>query len=192
MTPAELAYWKDLASIVQSVFTTIGIVVAGAWAFHRFCLRRERAPRVNLVHKISDRPIIANKRLLHVEAEMSNLGDVIFSVGSGLTCVQQILPILNDLETKINNGADPVPEGKTEIDWPLITELKKTEWPAGEFEIEPGETDSVHYDFLIDADIKTVAIYSCFDQIKKHKKKIEWEVTTIYDISKNNNICNDA
>ena len=182
-TKACLEYWKDLASIIQSTITSIGIIIAGIWALNKYFQKRERAPKVNLTHKIMDCPIAVKKRLLHVEVKIANIGDVIFKVAAGLTCILRICPLSDELEKRISLGKDTVNDDKMEIDWPVLHK-KSSKWPEGKFEIEPGEEDSVHYDFIIDADEKIVSVYSAYDHIKKDQNPIAWEVTTIYEIGK--------
>ena len=46
------------------------------------------------------------------------------------------------------------------------------EWNLGEFEIEPGESDSLQADFVISTNIQAVEFYSFVDNAKKKRLTI--------------------
>jgi hypothetical protein len=66
---------------------------------------------------------------------------------------------------------------ETEGDWPLVKEVKFT---AGIEEIEPGESDTLHIDFIVGEDLKTVQVYSHVSNAGK--KTIGWNHTTLDDV----------
>ncbi len=49
-------------------------------------------------------------------------------------------------------------------------------------EIEPGESEQLHYDFLVDKAIKTVLVYSYFQNIQKNRR-LGWSLTTTNDFT---------
>ena len=148
-----------------------------------FVKKRQKFPRANITHKISHIPISNNKVPLRVTAMIYNKGDVLISLHSGTTRVQQVLPLSQDMINDINKDKDLVPKGMTEIEWPLIGKDRDSNWKKGEFEIEPGEKDQIPYDFIIDADIETVVVYSHFRNVKKKRSRnIGWDLTTVYDL----------
>ena len=117
--------------------------------------------------------------LLHVCVTVTNTGDVILRLISCLTRVQQILPLEGDLLDLINAGQDPVKKG-TEVLWPEIKSIES----SCKMEIEPGESDEIHYDFILNDEVRLIEIYSYFKNIKKRwrSRNIGWNLTTIYDL----------
>ncbi len=183
----EMLSWmnivKDIAGVLQSIATVIAFLLAGVWTYILFIRTRQKLPRANITHKISHRPISNTKVLLNVTVEISNTGNVLLSLLSGTTRVQQVLPLLPGMLHVINEGKDPVPEEDTKIEWPLIIE-RESNWNEGIFEIEPGEKDQIVYDFAIDADIETIVVYSYYKNIKKRHPDIGWGLTTVYDLNR--------
>lgn len=172
---------KDIADIMQAFATVIALLIGGIWSYMLFVKKRQRYPRASITHQISHRPMSNSKIILNVTTIISNTGDVLLSLVSGLTRVQQMLPLSTEILKSIDERKDPVPDGKTEIEWPLISE-RLSKWEKEEFEIEPGEKDQIYYDFIFDADIQTVSVYSYFKNVRKHERDIGWGLTTIYDL----------
>jgi len=54
---------------------------------------------------------------------------------------------------------DPVPKGQSEVPGPLLGK-RCTEWDRGKHEIEPGEVEQTEYDFVLDATLQTVEVYT--------------------------------
>jgi hypothetical protein len=173
---------KDLFDIAQALATVIAIGVGGAWSYLLFVRTRQKYPRAKLEHKITHRNIPDGKILLHVGVTISNEGDVLLSLISTQTRIQKVLPVADHILDSIKKGEDPVEEGKTEIEWPLIGSSRKSEWEEGQREIEPGESDELIYDFIIDSGIQTVEVYTYVKNASKKQREIGWPLTTIYDI----------
>lgn len=45
-----------------------------------------------------------------------------------------------------------------------------------------GETDELHFDFVVDSDVQVVVIYSYLKNVKKRRREIGWNVTLVYDL----------
>jgi hypothetical protein len=175
------------AGSVQACATVIAIIVGGVWSYMLFVQKRQRYPRANIEHRITHRSIPDNKLLLHVAVTVRNTGDVLLSLVSGQTRIQQILPLSLELLDPISKGRDPVKAGDREILWPLI-KLRKQKWREQECEIEPGESDEFHYDFILDAEVQTIEVYSYFKNAKKPGREIGWGWTTIYDLGESDEL----
>jgi hypothetical protein len=172
---------KDIAEVLQAIATVIALMLGGAWSYMLFVKKRQKFPRANITHKIFHKPISTDKVLLNVTAEISNTGDVLLSLLSGTTRVQQVLPLSPEILKTINEGKNPIPEKEREVKWPLIDE-KESDLKKEKIEIEPGEKDQIVYDFIIDDDIETVVVYSYFANIRKRSRDIGWDLTTVYDL----------
>lgn len=174
---------KEIAEIAQALATAAAILVGGIWTYLLFVKRRQRYPRAEIKHIVTHKQIGNDKLLLHVCVVISNTGDVLVSLENGETRIQQLLPPSGELLNDINKGVKLHKEGETEISWPEIASIPKN-WKRGTFEIEPGERDEIHYDFILNADVQCVEVYSYFRNFVKRGRNIGWNVTTIYDISK--------
>jgi len=171
---------KDIADIVQSFFTVLGIVVGGFWTYMLFVQKRQRYPRAKTTHTITHKPLGHNRILLHVTTDISNPGEVLLRLVSGFTRVQQILPPPPEVVAAMKKGEDPVRPTDTEYPWPLVGE-RAWHWEKPH-EIEPGESEELHCDFVIADTLRTVEIYTYVKNEAKPNKEIGWNLTTICDL----------
>jgi len=174
----NLSTVKEIADIVQAFFTVAAIIGGGIW-FYR---RRQRYPRADVTHAITHKALPNGKFLLHVAVTISNKGEVLLSLISGVTRIQQMLPLPASVLDTINKGLDPVKKGQTEVEWPLIGE-RKPKWGEGKIEIEPGESDHIDIDYILEGSVKSVEVYSYFKNASKRGKEIGWQLTTVYDLN---------
>jgi len=176
---------KDVIQAVQSVVTTLAIIIGGFWAYLAFGRKREKFPKVKLVHKFGVIPIDGGRRILRVELDIENIGDTLLEITSVLNRVQQVLPLADMSGGKF----DPQPsQDEPEIAWPMIDE-RKLEYPAGHRPIEPKESDALHFDYVLGPDVETVVVYSYVQNARKKRpmfskrapKEIGWMITeTLY------------
>jgi hypothetical protein len=148
-----------------------------------FIQRRRRFPRAALEHYIAERDLPADKRLLRVVTRITNTGEVLLSLETGKTWVQQILPVSEKMADQLEHDQDPVKDRETQVEWPLIAE-RGIDWSKSPCEIEPAETDELHFDFVVGSEAQTVEIYSYFENIRKRDRPIGWTVSTVYDLGK--------
>lgn len=177
-----LSSWKDLIKVLESIFTIVAIVVGGLWGYWLFVKNRQRYPRASLTHKVIHKEIEDGKNLLHVDIVIYNIGEVLLQIKDVNTIVSQVLPLCKKISNLIENGKDPVKEGASDIEWPEIGSraIKYREDPC---EVEPGETQSLQCDFLLDASILSVEIYSYVENLVKRGRELVWDHTSIYDLS---------
>jgi hypothetical protein len=173
---------KEIVDIIQAIFMIAAIIIGGIWGYWLFVQYRQKYPRASIAHRITHRPIANGKLLLHVVVIISNAGDVLLSLVSLETRIQQVLPPPAEVLDFINKGHSPVPDGQTEIDWPLI-DSQESGWKRGEYEIEPGESQEIHYDFILDAETQTIEVYSYLKNEKKRDREIGWDLTTLHDLN---------
>jgi len=178
----DLSNLKDITEIARSFATVAAILVGGLWSYMLFVRTRQRYPRAKIKHEITHRALSDDKGLLHIAVNISNSGDVLLSVVSAQTRIQQVLPTPPEILDSVNQGLDPVQKGKTEIEWPLIGTTRKSHWAKGKREIEPGESDELHYDFVLDSRIQTVEVYTYVKNATKRGREIGWSLTTLYDL----------
>ncbi len=175
-----MEYWKDLSAIVQSSMTSIAIVIGGIWTYLLFVRQRLNYPKLIIELEVVDHLLTDNQRLVHAEVKISNVGSVILDSDYAELRIRQVSPVPEEHKKAIEAGNDPVEEGEAEVLWPLINE-REWKWEKGHFEIEPGEADSLHADFIIENDINLVEFYFYIKNGTKVKSKLGWPLTKIHN-----------
>jgi hypothetical protein len=165
---------------VKSVFTIIGILTpvivalaSGIWFF----IHREHLPKANIAHEVTYRQLTKDIKWVHVSVNITNVGQPLLDIKSGVVRIQQILPLDPIIANQLAVGMDPIPAEDCVIPWPLrsVHHLKNLV-----LQIEPGETDTKEYEFLVPASVQTAKIYSEFkNETEPHLK---WIKTTIVDL----------
>jgi len=200
---------KDIVETVQSIATTVAILVGGIWAYRLFWLKRQKYPRVGIQHHILDTPLTQQKTVLNVTVDLSNDSDVLIELKSGEIWIQQVLPLPSNLTKAIDEGKDPVrllrevisDEARvmwsTEVAWPLIAQYHLDFESWHKKEVEPGNQLQLRYDFVLDSDVKHVKIYSFYENAAKAPRTIArgfwkdwrtkkyvvgWECASFYDL----------
>lgn len=176
-----LDIFGDISGICVASATFIAIPVAGWWSYMRFVRNRQTYPRARVEHYISHRPFAQDKVLLRVVVIITNLGEILLSLTSLETRIQQVLPPSCQVLAFVSNGRSPVRKGETEVDWPRVDSHELS--LKGEIcEVEPGESQEFHHDFVVGAEIRTVAVYTHIMNEKKRARQLGWEATTLYDL----------
>lgn len=175
----NLAFWNDVSTIIGNLLTGAGIVLGGLWTYRLFVRQRLRYPRVNTSLSVTDVFLDDGKRLVHAEIKVDNVGSVVFCSDYAELRIRQVIPIPEEFDAKIKDDEDPVEEGKSEVIWPLINE-REWEWEGECFEIEPGEYDSLHADYVIPGNISVVEFYCFIANAKKKKLGVGWTITQMH------------
>jgi len=69
-------------------------------------------------------------------------------------------------------------DNKTEIEWPMLYG-REWKWEKGGFEIEPGESDSLHADYIIPDYVEVIEFYCYISNARKKRAKLGWTLTQI-------------
>ncbi len=172
-------------AFVDKIFQYIGqgtaVAVAG-WGVWKFIHSRTIYPKASVTHSVWHDSIAKGMTVVHVAAKFENKGNNLISLKSGFCRIQQVRPAPNEIQEVIDGGEDPTSkEGNDrEIPWKMI---KKHEWEFEDIEIEPGEVEGIHCDFLIPESVKGVMVYTYFKNASK-RKEIGWSETTFIDLEK--------
>jgi len=177
-------FWKDLFSIAQSVITGAGIIMAGIWTYLVFVRQRLGLPKVDIDLSIDDIILPEGGRLIHAEIKLKNTGSVVVKSDYGELRLRQVVPIPDEFKGDIEGGYDPVGEGNTEVEWPMIAG-REWKWSKNDLEIEPGECDSLHADYIIPVTTKTVQLYCYISNAKKKRRGLGWTCTKLYTFNSN-------
>lgn len=176
-----MEFWKDLFSIIQAALTSVGIFVGGIWTYFLFVRQRLIFPKVDIELFIKDTILPEGARFIHAEIKVNNLGHVILKSDYSELRLRKIVPIHDEIRQHIEGGFDPVPQDKTEIEWPMVAG-RNWKWDKEEFEIEPGESDSLHADYIIESNIKVAEFYFYLSNAKKKSQNnIGWTLTKIHE-----------
>lgn len=177
-----LSQVEQMVRIARDAATVIALIVGGAWTYWLFVQNRQKYPRATIRHRIRHWRIGEGKMLLRVDVQIRNSGKVLISLVESRTTVQQVLPLADDIRSKMRIGGDLIEDGDSEVAWPTIGELE-VQYERDQCEIEPSETQGIEYDFIVDDDVGTVQVYSYVMNEKKRRKKLSWDLTTLYDIT---------
>ncbi len=90
---------------LQILLLMPAIVVGGIWTYPIFVKRRQRYPRANVTQQIGHYPLLNNKVLLRATVRICNEGEILLSLVSGFSRVQQMIPCEDDL-CKVLEGRD--------------------------------------------------------------------------------------
>lgn len=170
---------QAIADLIESALTSMGICVGGVWGYFLFRRYRKTSLRAELDLELTNALIPRSKRLLHVALRIINRGNVLLRVCYAEVRVRQVVPIPKDLLTRLEENIDPIPVGATELAWPKIV---GREWDSniGAVEIEPGESDLLHADFVIEDDISVIELYAFVRNPHKAQQDIGWTKTRLH------------
>lgn len=183
--------WRSFWASVLSLAQVVAILVGGWWTWQLFVRKRVAFPNVRTDHEILNLPAFKNKVLLTLNVTLTNTGSVVAEFRSGKIYVRQIRPFPEHLEECVNAAdATALREGRVEklfveseqIAWPEIGSRKML-WEKGEFILEPGESETIQYDFLLDDTIDTVRVVTYFRKVIQRKPEIGWRQTTLYELA---------
>jgi hypothetical protein len=183
-TSASVTTYKDWVDIAQSVVTIVAVFVGGLWTYDVFIKERHDYPHANIEHKATYLPLANKKRLLRVGLDLTNAGSSLMEISQSIIRIQQILPAAPCsgepcAASQLKDASAEVERKDDRFAWPLIAErdVKTT------IEIEPGEKQSLDYEFVIPSTVKAVRIYSYFrnEQRSKTDKEIGWYTSSYYD-----------
>lgn len=177
-----LADWKTLVDIGANLAKVLAILVGGFWTWLLFVKKRQRFPKATVTHVLTTERLPGHI-LLHVVTKIVNSGDVLLSLRSAEARVQQILPVTDGVAEKLTTGNDPVESSATEVEWPLVA-LRRWSWREGQAEVEPGEHEELHADFVLASSTEAVKVYSYVKNVAKKRRVIGWPKTTLFNLSR--------
>lgn len=178
----NLAFWKDLGDIVESFATALAIILGGLWTYRAFIRQRLALPRLDVSLTVEQAPV-GKSLLVRAQVLLRNSGNVIATSSRGEIRLRQVVPPPSDIEEAVATGLDPVPADCAQVEWPMLAG-REWIWKPGEFEIEPGEADSLSADFFIPLQIQVVEIYFFLANARKKRQNIGWTVLNIHHLRK--------
>lgn len=130
---------------------------------------------------------------MSVIVTLTNAGNVLLPLTSGKIYIQQVRPLFPEHQVLIEKADEStLAEGRVdglfkldgmEMAW-YEQGYREPAWPNGEISIEPGESEELQYDFLLDGAIQTVKVISYFKNEKRKDQEAGWTKTTMYNLQK--------
>ncbi len=190
----ELAAWlerrKDFIGVTKDAFTILALAAGGYWTLMLYEMYRENRPNLSIEHHVTHRRLSPDKMLLIIDVSASNTSRILIKPLVGWFGIQQILPINTEQAASLKPGRVDPP-------WPVLVEPT---WFRGlnrhsERKLEPGEAETQHEEVIVDSSLKTVLIYSFFENLSSLKavklpeeptpagfKAPGWDRRSIYDL----------
>lgn len=150
----------DWARIAQSLFTVIAILAGGFLAWRNWQLFRSREPHVTISHQISHRHIGAKYVHIAVTATLHNSSRVNVDFRDGAFTLQQVAPV-SDKDVENLYAQVFVDEEQTYLQWATLDDARRT-WGEDEFVVEPGESETETYEFIVSKHVESVAVTTYF------------------------------
>ena len=184
--------FKEKVEIAQAIVTIAAVFIGGLWTYNVFIKERRVYPHVNIEQKIFHVALSDQINLLRVGLDLTNTGNSLMVTGKSTLRVQQILPWLpcpKDGPCAANEVSEAIVKIKRQGDrfsWPLIAE--RDVYFAPIVDIEPGEKQTLDFEFVMPSDVSVVRIYAYFRNEQKFKegREIGWEVSSYYDFHSEN------
>jgi len=180
-----LAHYKDGLSAFETICKIAALIVGAVWAWKGFIRNRLRFPSATLEHMITSWTD-EDRTFLRIKVRITNTGNVLIKLSKGKTWLEKLTPLPSKVRTAVRAGT-PIQQGKHEIGWSLIQKHELT--ASDHIQIEPKESDELHFDFVIDKRISRILVYTHLEnEAKGLRRKIGWNLTSIYAIGSDNNI----
>ncbi|HUO44223.1 MAG TPA: hypothetical protein VMT94_04850 [Burkholderiales bacterium] len=178
---------KSAIKQIESIITSIAIIVGGFWTYDLFVKERQNFPHAKMEQKISHVGLSPEVNLLRVEIDLSNTGSSRLVIDKSQIYIQKILPLASceHIDPK-NCVSDQIKTALRESDrdadsfaWPLIAQREANP----EMSVEPDETDFLIVEFAVPSSVKVVRVYSYLrnDKVSKGGDEIGWRTSSFYD-----------
>jgi hypothetical protein len=175
---------KDHLSAIQSICLIAGIIAGLIWFYDQ----GESRPRVIISHKITSRKINDDAFWINVSVKIHNIGKVPVHINSGFVRIQKIIPLSDEMTKDIKRNVSIIDKKSCIVRWPPACQHYEYKLKDN-LSIEPGEFDRKSYEFFVPSDLKTIKVYSYFENPEKSwwkfwekPKPIGWNEETIYDL----------
>ncbi len=172
------------AAIVGSVGTLIAISVGGVFAVYQFRLFRHNEPHLSVKQSVTHHSVSDDYVAIVVTTELRNSSKVEVKIRESLFRIQQFDQFSNEevealyLETFV--------KGKhIQLQWPTLDAIRRN-WLVGEITVEPGESHTETYEFVVGKHYRSVMVYSMFynpNSSSDDKDRFGWHATSVYSMA---------
>ena len=168
---------------IFEAFMMVTIVVGGGFALYKLGVFRDLKPHLTLEQSVTHRLMGDDYVHIGIQVSLTNTSKVAVDIREAMFRIQQISPLSNE-EVEMLYEDYYENEIQKQFQWPTTDEITRI-WQPSELIIEPGESHSETYEFIITNELESVLIYAYFFNSRYSPgKKIAkgWEVTTVYDV----------
>ena len=175
----------ETVALVQGTATLIAIAVGGVFAYHKLDIFREFQPHLTITQTASHRRVGDDYVHIWVHVSLANTSKVAIEIRDASFWAQQISPLSNEEIEALYEQFLVQPTGDKLIQFPRLEEYDR-EWGPEEFVVEPGETETERYQFIIGKDVTTISLSAFFvDSEPRPNSRSErgWSAVNVYDIN---------
>ena len=203
--PALTAMVGEWIAIVGGAAAVAAAIAGGFLAWRNAQIFRAKAPHVIVEHEVSHRPVGTQYVHIFVTAVLHNKSRVHVEFLDGFATIQQVKPI-SDADVEVLYEQVFVNQTFMNVQWPSLG-TQRHRWDRDGLLVEPGETETEVFDFVVQRDVESVAITTYFynervvgqlptdielDAVKRRERRFRrwltergalgWGRTTVYDI----------
>ena len=180
----DSGHTRNIASIIQSFVTVIAILAGGYYAQARLHVFRTFRPHLTIDQEVTHRRLSLDHTHVGVTTTLHNTSQVHVGLREAFSVVVGLSQITPE-EVSYLYSTRTAGSGPARFQWPEI-ERQEPRWDEGELVVEPGETHSELFEFIIDSlAYESVLVYTYFrnPQAKDGGGTAKgWAAATIYDI----------
>ena len=151
---------KDWLAIVGAGVTTAAVVGGAILARRNAQIFRAKSPHVAISHEVSHRPVGDSYVHIFVTAVLHNSSRVHIEFLDGFAAIRQIRPVTDD-DVEFLYDQVFVERGSDNLEWPYLDVLRHR-WDRDGLLVEPGETETEIFDFIVQRDVESVAVTTYF------------------------------
>jgi hypothetical protein len=171
--------FKETLTTVQAIVTIGAVITGGIWSYNLFIKERKNYPHVNVEQKVFHVVFSSGVNILRIAIDLTNTGNCGVQLRDYFIRIQQVLPDVLDMGKVVNDAAKERTSNQDSFPWPLLNERKSTLT----VDIEPGEKQTMDFEFAVPSNAKVVRVYSYFrnERTKKEDSEVGWGLSTYYD-----------
>ncbi len=151
---------KDWSQTAQAIATVVAISLGGLFAWRNSQIFRAKAPHVSISHEVSHRFVGTEFIHISLTVVLHNRSRVNIEFLDGFSSLQQISPStdkdVDGLYDELSNERE-----KQYLQWPTREKFRRA-WNRDELIVEPGESETEVFEFIVSRDIKSVLLTSYF------------------------------
>ena len=171
------------AGVVGSIGTLILVGLGGLFAIYQFRLFRHNAPHLSVSQVVSHKELSPNYVAIVVTVRLTNNSKVVVRIYDTLFRIQEF-DQLSDEKVEELYVETFIDEENNYVQWPTLDVISR-KWSPGEITIEPSESHTETYEFIVAKRFKSVMVYSMFYNpysTDDDDGRRGWHATTVYSI----------
>ena len=116
--------------------------------------------------------------------DMSNTSNVAVEILAASFWIQHVAPLTDEEVEALHDDFMENPSSEKYLPYPALNEFDRT-WIPDEFVIEPGETDTDRYEFIVGRTSRTISVGCFFSNSSQNSNLASsrgWTATTVVDL----------